>query len=131
MLLQHRLRVLIKGIKQLPTFPKIYIYMADYDDIRDVEEIAYMVDGFTWTVHAKATQDDLDKFRAVQSIAFTMPELSWRLKLHHDCPLVLPLMPRAWKFIKQRPFFTLDKCTIPGNEKLFIVQTNLEEELDV
>lgn len=114
MLFPHLVKSFVQQIKALKNVP-IYMYSATFT--KYTEEILQFLDGITFTVHQEANVKDVLGFEKIQELAAAYPGKQFRLVVHDECPLPLPIVPNVWSRVTF--FHHKDFCPLPTNETLF------------
>ena len=121
-----KLTQLATRIAQVNPSALLYLYLADYTDVRAMWRLLGMFDGAHYTLHADATELDVNKFAAFQDIVRWNGlhlKQSFRLMIVDGMAHTLIMYPKVWTRIEKKPYES--DCNLPEGETLF----RLSEEL--
>ena len=97
----------------------IYLYSAQFTPRMD--QIVSLVDGVHFTLHAAATEADVEDFQRFQKLVQCYPTKSFRLYVNCDMKLPLVILPYLWRRVEIKPWLTEAECQLPPNEVLYIL----------
>ena len=98
----------------------VYVYLSDWDDINQVADVLRVVDGMHYTIHKDSSLMDMSKFVVFQDLARSFPDRSFRLFIHPECGLTIPLVTDVWSRVEMKPW--VKGCPLPADETLFILK---------
>jgi hypothetical protein len=104
----------IKDVRDHVPGVRIYLYTSLYTN--RMIEMLDVVDGVHYTIHAGATQTDIDGFYEFQIVHSMRPRKSCRLNIDARVDRIVPVIPNVWTRVNVSPWLT--------EEELFEVQPN-------
>jgi len=106
LLVPDRTEALLRELRGRGFSRKIWLYSSIWRT--ELERVMPLIDGIQYTIHAGASQRDIDSFRAVQDLLANWPRKHNRLKIDCTEPIGFRIdtTAQAWCEVRLRPFLS-------------------------
>jgi organic radical activating enzyme len=124
----------IKNVRSANPKAKIYLYTATMPPHKPffVPLLMSLLNGIHYTIHAEATQTDIDDFHHFQAYAkLYSSALSFRLYIDNRCTIPAFIQPNVWVRAEIKGWIDNGNCPLPMHEHLLIWGPKVEKKLDI
>ncbi len=109
---------IIKQLKYLN--PDVIIYLYTALRYKDIEQMLPWIDGIHYTLHYPESIGDLVFFYWFQAVISNWKNKSFRLCIDNRVRTNIAIHPNVWHRVEIKPW--MKECSLPNNEKLFILE---------
>jgi hypothetical protein len=116
-----RTRGIVEELRGRNEERRIYLYTAQYTP--ELGGIVPALSGVHYSLHAPASEQDMEWLGLIQKLAIFWPDRSWRLYIDRRVNRVVSLLPRLWARVEIKAWLPEGNCPLPAHEDLFLLES--------